>query len=109
MDKKSNIEKTAFDLTEDEFCKMIEQQRLSDFEALALKQFTRASSEPDLCNDFKSKLWEYIPLIFLLAVIFLDTIVSNMYGGMEWYVAIPIALLSFLGFLILIKPTKQHN
>lgn len=112
MDKKSNV-KTDFSLTEEELDKIMEEVRISEnsppFEDLALKQFVKEPSESDLCNNFKLKPWQFTLLTFLLLIMLLVSILSGSNGGMEIYVAIPIAFLSFLGFLILMICAKEHD
>ena len=110
MDKKSN-EKTTFSLTEEEFCKMAEKRSKenSSFEDPALKQFVKEPTESDLCDNFKLKPWQFSLLTFLLLIMLLVSILSGSNGGMKIYVAIPIAFLSFLGFLILMICAKEHD
>ena len=110
MDKKSN-EKTAFGLTEEEFCKIEEKRSKenSSFEAPALEQFVKEPSESDLCDNFKLKPWQFSLLTFLLLVMLLVSILSGSNEKMENYVAIPIAFLSFLGLLILMICAKEHD
>lgn len=112
MDKKSNGEKAAFGLTEEEFYKILEQKRLqenSSFEDPALEQFVKEPAESDLCDNFKLKPYEFLLLTFLLSIMLSVSIISGNKGEMEIYVAIPIAILSFLGLLILIKRAKEHD
>lgn len=108
MDKKSN-EKTSFGLTEDKFCKMMEQERLSEnssFENPALEQFVKEPTESlDVPDNFRLKPYEFFLLTFLTLIMLFVSIV----GGMEYYVSIPIAILSLLGFLILVKSAKPHD
>lgn len=110
MDKKSN-EKTAFSLTEEEFCKMEEKRSKenSSFEDPALEKFVEGPAESDLCDNIKLKPYEFLLLTFLLSIMLSVSIISGNKGEMEIYVAIPIAILSFLGLLILIKRAKEHD
>lgn len=111
MDKESN-EKTASGLTEEELDKIMEEILLSDnssFEDPALEQFVKEPSESDLCDNIKLKPWQFFLLTFLLLIMFLVSTLSGSNGGMEIYVAIPIAILSFLGFIILMTSAKEHD
>lgn len=53
-------------------------------------------------NNFK-------PLVFLLIFMLLDSIITVMTENTETYVYVPIAALSFIGLLILIKDEKKAN
>lgn len=111
MKKESNIEKTAFDLPKEEFYEM-EQERLSEnssFEDPSLEKFVKEPSEPDSNDNFELKPFQIFLLIFLFLIMLLVSIVSGSNGGMEYYVAIPIAILSFSGVLFLIKCAKKHD
>lgn len=55
-------------------------------------------------NNFKMK-----PLIFLLIFMLLDSIITVMTENTETYVYVPIAALSFIGLLILIKDGKKSK
>ena len=109
MDKKSNVEKTSFVLTEEEFYKMgkKQSQENSSFEDPALKQFVKEPSESDLCDNFKLKPYKFFLLTFLFLIMLSVSIINGIKGEMEIYVALPIAILSFLGLLILIKHGKR--
>lgn len=105
MNKKSNAEKT-FDFNGEEISEK-KGDRLSSLDS-AQKRFIKDPTESDLC-DFKLKTWEVFLLTVLFLIIFFSSIISAENGGMEIYVAAPIAILSCLGFLILLKCAKQHD
>ena len=111
MNEKSKTEKTAFGLTEEKFCGIMEEQeRLSkeSFEDEALEQFVK---EPEKSNlyDKDVSTTNFILLIFLFCVICTVSVISSLKGAMEDYVAVPIALLSMIGIVILIKDAKKND
>ena len=106
MNKKSNAEKT-FDFNGEEISEK-KGDRLSSLDS-AQKRFIKEPTESDLYDTFKLKPYEFFLLTILDLIIFFSSIASADNGGMEIYVAVPIAILSCLGFLILIKCAKQHD
>lgn len=111
MNKKSKTEKTAFGLTEEKFCGIMEEQeRLSkeSFEDEALEQFVKEPEKSNLYDKGVSTT-NFILLFFLFCVICTDSVISSFKGTMEDYVAVPIALLSMIGIVILIKDAKKND
>lgn len=111
MNEKSKTEKKAFGLTEEKFCRMMEEQeRLSkeSFADEALEQFVKGPEKSNLYYKVISTT-HFILLFFLFCVIFTVSVISSLKGTMEDYVAVPIALLSMIGIVILIKDAKKNN
>lgn len=111
MKEKSKTEKTAFGLTEEKFCGIMEEQeRLSkeSFEDEALEQFVKEPEKSNLYDKVVSTT-NFILLFFLFCVICTVSVISNSKGAMEDYVAVPIALLSMIGIVILIKDVKKND
>ena len=111
MNEKSKTEKTAFGLTEEKFCGIMEEQeRLSkeSFEDEALEQFVKEPEKSNLYDKVVSTT-NFILLFFLFCVICTASVISSLKGAMEDYVAIPIALLSMIGIVILIKDAKKND
>ena len=112
MNEKSKTEKTAFGLTEEKFCGIMEEQeRLSkeSFEDEALEQFVKEPEKSNLYDKVVSTI-NFILLFFLFCVICTVSVISSLKGAMEDYVAVPIALLSTIGIVvILIKDAKKND
>lgn len=111
MNEKSKTEKTAFGLTEKKFCRIMEEQeRLSkeSFEDEALEKFVKEPEKSNLYDKVVSAT-NFILLFFLFCVIFAVSVISSSKGEMEFYVAVPIALLSMIGIIILIKDAKKND
>lgn len=111
MKEKSKTEKTAFGLTEGKFCRIMEEQeRLSkeSFEDEALEQFVKKPEKSNL-YDKVVLTTNFILLFFLFCVIFTVSVISSFKGAMEDYVVVPIALLSMIGIVILIKDAKKND
>lgn len=111
MNEKSKTEKTAFGLTEEKFCGIMEEQeRLSkeSFEDEALEQFVKEPEKSNLYDKVVSTT-NFILLFFLFCVICTVSVISSSKGAMEDYVAVPIALLSMIGIVILIKDAKKND
>jgi hypothetical protein len=111
MNEKSKTEKTAFGLTEKKFYKMMEEQeRLSKepFEDKTLEQFVKEPKKSNLYDEVKSTT-NFILLFFLFCVICAVSVISSLKGAMEVYVAVPNALLSMIGIVILVKDAKKND
>lgn len=109
MNDKSKTEKTAFGMLEEEFQQMLgEQERSEPFEDKALEQFVRKPKESNLYDTFIS-ITHYFLLFFLLCFICACSIISSTKGWMEPYVAVPIAILSMIGIVILAIDTKKND
>lgn len=107
MNDKSKKEKTAFEMSKEEFNQMLEEQeRLSKepHEDKALEQFVRKPEESNLSSktDKIISSVNFILLFFLFCAIFTASVVSNSKN-------IPIALLSMIGIIILIKDAKRND
>lgn len=111
MNEKSHTDKIAFGLTEEEFYKMMkEQERLSkeSFKDKTLEQFVKEPKKSNLYDKVVSTT-NFILLFFLFCVICTASVISSFKGTMEDYVAVPIALLSMIGIVILIKDAKKNE
>ena len=113
MDKKSNGEKAAFCLAEEEFYKILEQKRSqenSSFEDPALEQFVKepTESETDLLLKVQ-KISVSISCFILFAIMLIFSTIGGLRGSMEQYVAFPISILSLIGLFILIKDVANKK
>lgn len=107
MNEKSKTEKTAFGLTEEKFCRMMEEQgRLSkeSFEDEALEQFVKKPEESNLSRKLDKIISSvnFILLLFLFCVMFTVSTISTEKN-------IPIAILSMIGIIILFKDSKMND
>ena len=108
MNDKSKTEKTAFELSKEEFQQMLEkQERSKPLEDEALEQFVKKPKKLNLYDKIISSV-DFILLFFLFCVIFIFSIVSNG-KTTKPYVAIPIAILSIIGIILLIKEVKRND
>lgn len=111
MNDKSKTERLAFGMTKEEFKDMLEkQERLSKepYDDNALEQFVRKPKKSNLYDKIKSVV-DFILLFFLFIVIGVVSVISNVTGTMEVYVAVPIAFLSMVGIIILVIDTRKEN
>lgn len=105
MNDKSKTEKTAFGIPKEEFQQMLEEQeRSKPFEDEALEQFVRKPEESNLSikTDKIISSVNFLLLFFLFCVIFTVSVVSTAKN-------IPIAILSMIGIIILIKDSKRND
>ena len=105
MNDKSKTEKTAFGISKEEFQQMLEEQeRSKPLEDEALEQFVRKPEESNLSikADKIISSVNFILLFFLLFVMFTVSVVSTTKN-------IPIAILSMIGIIILIKDAKKNE
>ena len=105
MNDKSKTEKTAFGISKEEFQQMLEEQERSNpLEDEALEQFVRKPEESNLSikADKIISSVNFILLYFLLFVMFTVSVVSTTKN-------IPIAILSMIGIIILIKDAKKNE
>ena len=111
MNEKSKTERLAFGMTEEKFKDMLEkQERLSKepYDDNALEQFVRKPKKSNFYDKIKSVV-DFILLFFLFIVICVVSVISSVKGAMEVYVAVPIALLSMVGIIILVIDTRKEN
>ncbi len=109
MNDKSQTEKIAFEMSEEKFQQMLEEQERSEtFEDKALEQFVRKPEESNLYDKFIS-ITHFFLLFFLLCVICACSIIGSTKGWMEPYVAVPIAILSMIGIVILAIDAKKND
>lgn len=105
MNDKSKTEKTAFGISKEEFQQMLEEQeRSKPLEDEALERFVKKPEESNLSSK-KDKIISsvnFILLFFLLFVMFTVSVVSTTKN-------IPIAILSMIGIIILIKESKRND
>ena len=105
MNDKSKTEKMAFGISKEEFQQMLEEQERSNpLEDEALEQFVRKPEESNLSikADKIISSVNFILLFFLLFVMFTVSVVSTTKN-------IPIAILSMIGIIILIKDAKRNE
>lgn len=105
MNDKSKTEKMDFGISKEEFQQMLEEQKRSKpLEDEALKQFVRKPEESNLSSK-KDKIISFVNFILLFSlfcVIFTVSVVSTAKN-------IPIAILSMIGIIILIKDAKKNE
>lgn len=105
MNNKSKTEKTAFGISKEEFQQMLKgQERSKSFEDKALKQFVRKPEESNLSSktDKIISSENFILLFFLFCIMFTVSVVSAAKNT-------PIAILSMIGIIILIKEAKRND
>ena len=105
MNDKSKTEKTAFGISKEEFQQMLEEQeRSKPLEDEALERFVKKPEESNLSSkrDKIISFVDFILLFFLLFVMFTVSVVSTTKN-------IPIAILSMIGIIILIKDAKKNE
>lgn len=109
MDDKRMTVKKALEMPEEEFQQMLkEQERSEPFEDKALEQFVKKPEKSNLYDKFIS-VTHFFLLFFLLCVICSCSIISSTKGWMEPYVAVPIAILSMIGIVILAIDAKKND
>lgn len=109
MDDKRITVKKALEMSEEEFQQMLEEQeRTKPFEDKALEQFVRKPEESNLYDKFIS-VTHFFLLFFLLCVICSCSIIGSTKGSMEPYVAVPIAILSMIGIVMLAIDAKKNE
>lgn len=105
MNDKSKTEKMDFGISKEEFQQMLEEQKRSKpLEDEALKQFVRKPEESNLSSK-KDKIISFVNFILLFSlfcVIFTVSVVSTAKN-------IPIAILSMIDIIILIKDAKKNE
>lgn len=105
MNNESKTEKTAFGISKERFQQLLEEQeRSKPFEDEALEQFVRKSEESNSSSKIDKIISSvnFILLFFLFCVIFTVSVVSTAKN-------IPIAILSMIGIIILIKEAKRND
>ena len=111
MNDKRMTEKTAFEMSEEEFQQMLKEQERSykeTFKDETLEQFVKKPEELNLYDKFIS-FTHFFLLFFLLCIICAYSIISSTKGWMEPFVSVPIAFLSMIGIVVLAIDTKKND
>lgn len=105
MNEKST-RKTAFGLDKEEFFNLKEEINIADgdsFEDKALEKFIK---KPNSRTKLKLDLFF---MFILFTIIFLGSIIGGVRGGMEAYVAFPVAILALIGIIIIVNDVKKDK
>lgn len=102
MNDKRITVKTALKMSEEE------QERSETFEDKALEQFVKKPEESNLYDKIISCMHFFL-LFFLFCVICACSIINSTKGWTEPYVAVPIAILSIVGIVILAIDVKKND